>query len=336
MPLSSKDYKGILEIIVKINAAHSRAEICKIFYEDIQGLVPFPAASLLSLDTSTYGLSQHENPLFLFNIPASKHNLWLDHYHKTDPIVLGLLSGALKNLKNEAVRYSDFTSPSRLEDTEFGCDFMPLLPFFYAASAILAPQGDELMAFGLLRPKDDRDFSDREKDILNLLLPHLSSAFHNLKLRDMVASLQGIGIVVIGVDGRPSYINELAADALNGRPIEAIPDPSGSTVPVYFQSERGVYRIRATQMGKGREKVIILAPILSDEHLESRSSTFGFSKRENQVVSLLSRGFSNKEIAERLFISEDTVKNHLRHIFEKAKVKSRSKLMSKVLGFRSR
>ena len=50
------------------------------------------------------------------------------------------------------------------------------------------------------------------------------------------------------------------------------------------------------------------------------------SFRERQVVSLVSQGYRNKEIAERMFISEQTVKNHLHNIFDKLGVSDRLEL----------
>ena len=48
------------------------------------------------------------------------------------------------------------------------------------------------------------------------------------------------------------------------------------------------------------------------------------SKRERQVLAEITAGFSNAEIAERLFISEKTVKNHITNTFEKLGVSNRS------------
>ncbi|MEH3033060.1 MAG: response regulator transcription factor [Aeromicrobium erythreum] len=45
--------------------------------------------------------------------------------------------------------------------------------------------------------------------------------------------------------------------------------------------------------------------------------------RELQVLRLVARGLSNREIAEELFISENTVKNHIRNMLEKLQMKSR-------------
>lgn len=48
------------------------------------------------------------------------------------------------------------------------------------------------------------------------------------------------------------------------------------------------------------------------------------SKREREVLALLADGFSNREIAKELFISEVTVKVHLRHIYKKLGVRNRT------------
>ncbi|MEI7902464.1 MAG: response regulator transcription factor [bacterium] len=53
------------------------------------------------------------------------------------------------------------------------------------------------------------------------------------------------------------------------------------------------------------------------------------SRREQEILSDLLRGFSNKDIAASLSLSVFTVKNHLRHIYEKLHVRSRTDVMFK-------
>lgn len=50
-------------------------------------------------------------------------------------------------------------------------------------------------------------------------------------------------------------------------------------------------------------------------------------EREEQVLRLLAKGYSNSEIAEELFLSEGTVKNYISTLYEKIGIKGRTKLM---------
>jgi DNA-binding NarL/FixJ family response regulator len=50
------------------------------------------------------------------------------------------------------------------------------------------------------------------------------------------------------------------------------------------------------------------------------------SQREREIVALVAQGYKNKEMAEKMFISEQTVKNHLHNIFDKLGVSDRLEL----------
>ena len=54
------------------------------------------------------------------------------------------------------------------------------------------------------------------------------------------------------------------------------------------------------------------------------------SPREDQVARLVANGRSNRQIAERLFISEQTVKNHIQSIFRKLAISNRVELTIRV------
>jgi DNA-binding NarL/FixJ family response regulator len=53
------------------------------------------------------------------------------------------------------------------------------------------------------------------------------------------------------------------------------------------------------------------------------------SKRETEIVELVARGLANKEIAANLEISVETVRVHLKHIYEKLHVRSRTEAAMK-------
>ncbi len=65
----------------------------------------------------------------------------------------------------------------------------------------------------------------------------------------------------------------------------------------------------ATMIKRGDERQQVPAPRLTDRELE--------------VLKLVARGLNNRDIAKELFISENTVKNHIRNILEKLQLHSR-------------
>jgi DNA-binding NarL/FixJ family response regulator len=54
--------------------------------------------------------------------------------------------------------------------------------------------------------------------------------------------------------------------------------------------------------------------------------------RETQVLQLISDGLANREIGQHLFLSEETVKSHVRHLL--AKLQARSRAHAVAIGFR--
>jgi DNA-binding NarL/FixJ family response regulator len=58
---------------------------------------------------------------------------------------------------------------------------------------------------------------------------------------------------------------------------------------------------------------------------------YGLTPQEQTVTSLVCRGFSTREIGERLHISANTVQDHLKSIFDKTGVRSRRELVVAIL-----
>lgn len=60
----------------------------------------------------------------------------------------------------------------------------------------------------------------------------------------------------------------------------------------------------------------------------------GISKREKEIVDLILKGYSNRKIANQLFISLSTVKTHIKNIFHKLKVESRFEIIATLSKFK--
>jgi DNA-binding CsgD family transcriptional regulator len=65
-----------------------------------------------------------------------------------------------------------------------------------------------------------------------------------------------------------------------------------------------------------------------DKCIVGASEKYALTNRESEILKLLSKGLSNNEICDRLFISLSTVKKHVYHLYTKTGVKSRTQLIN--------
>ena len=76
--------------------------------------------------------------------------------------------------------------------------------------------------------------------------------------------------------------------------------------------------------------MVIVAPAGPKEVLRLSALGYGLSPREQDVVDLIVRGYSTRQISQDLYISEYTVKDHLKNIFGKVGVRGRSALVKQL------
>ncbi len=80
---------------------------------------------------------------------------------------------------------------------------------------------------------------------------------------------------------------------------------------------------------KQRQFEILSSGIAQDgEGLETFFSTYNISSREREIIDLLLKGKSNKEIEDKLFISINTVRNHIYNIYRKLGIRNRVELVN--------
>ena len=67
---------------------------------------------------------------------------------------------------------------------------------------------------------------------------------------------------------------------------------------------------------------------------ESKLESLGITPRELEILELIAQGLSNKEIAERAFVSENTVKTHSSRVFDKLGARRRTQAVQLGKDFR--
>jgi DNA-binding NarL/FixJ family response regulator len=93
---------------------------------------------------------------------------------------------------------------------------------------------------------------------------------------------------------------------------------------------KSIRSVVAGQYWVGREAVTDLVRVLRDlipqAGEEAKKKAFGLTPRELEIVSAIVLGFTNRDVARKFNISEDTVKHHLTNIFDKVGVSNRLEL----------
>lgn len=82
------------------------------------------------------------------------------------------------------------------------------------------------------------------------------------------------------------------------------------------------------------EKEVIVSGGTVFERDDLAVATLGLSARELDVLELMALGFSNQEIADKLFVSLNTIKTHSSRIFEKLEVSRRTQAVEKARKMR--
>lgn len=327
--LTSRDYKQVLDIIDTAYSTYDdTSKLFQVVFEKLQKLIRINSAGYIPWNAGTRNF-QFDGHV-LFNASSKDLALYLQSYASLDPYIE---NGIHLSALNRAVKITDFVSVAQYEKTRYVREYAPMIPCFYEINAMLSYQGDPIGGLAFHRQPGERDFTEREREILNVLLPHLSNAVHKMELLDVVMPSEEIGVIVLGPKGRPLYVNGEARKALNGASVMGIPDPGLSAESTLFRSGATTYRVRTSQARCNKKwKVVYLEPHPAQHDLETKLSDYGLSKREREIALWVIRGLSNRTIAERLFICEQTVKDHLHDIFDKMKIHRRAELAAKIYG----
>lgn len=81
-----------------------------------------------------------------------------------------------------------------------------------------------------------------------------------------------------------------------------------------------------------RREIVMPAPDFTRD--DSELQRLGISKREYEVLELIAQGLSNQEIAEKLFISLNTVKTHSSNLFMKLEARRRTQALQRAKELR--
>ena len=126
----------------------------------------------------------------------------------------------------------------------------------------------------------------------------------------------------------PRSLEEMCERFLCGQSSGAgVQETQSVTLPLSGQSLKGTLQLVQDDATKHRLVVVRFDTAKAAVCQRSRMRAYGMSNREEHVATALADGLTNVEIADRIGISVRTVENHLRSIYRKVGVNSRTKLI---------
>ena len=218
----------------------------------------------------------------------------------------------------------------------------------------------------LWRGHDALPYTAEDIDYLSRCAPRLTEALRLRQARTFsepaVSQRHALGPVVLLLDEDLNVVSQTTAaqDWLHaliprepGRP--AIPASVYNVAAQLLAQEHGVdtheaftrvhlaegfwVTLRAARLGgvhaDGQERIAVTLEETSPlERLEVFLRCFALSPREAELMHLLATGGATRDLAQRLFVSEHTIQDHLKSIFAKTGSRNRTMLVSRALGAR--
>lgn len=288
--------------------------------------------------------------------------LFRQYYYTLDPFYGSLHDDQAVVTTEHVVR------PKDLLNTEYYNDFLKPQSIKHQMAIYLKSHGRLLGTIALFRPHNKPAFSTNERSKAELIATYLSGALEKAIFADKVKKCEQIidsiapdlpykGIIALDGALDPVYSsfggarNTIAAnktepahsidevprevfercrtlrDSMRQKSQAACQDATAGSCEAKLPAGLRVIEDRGRSMF-----LFCMAQEGSETRIAAALANLGLSRREQEITLLVSKGFKNKEIAEQLFISEYTVENHLRSIYEKTGVKNRTSLAHRVNG----
>jgi DNA-binding CsgD family transcriptional regulator len=184
--------------------------------------------------------------------------------------------------------------------------------------------------------KAGRDFTMRDRFVLELLTPHLNRLWHAATTRRLLgqalaeldrADEQGSrGVIFFGTAGEVEFVSPPAHRLLR----DFFPPTSGTALPpalgAWLESRPSQPLLR-----RRGDRRLVVGRTGDALILEERVAEVPLTAREREVLAWVARGKTNGEIAELLWLAPSTVRKHLENVYGKLGVSTRTAAAARFL-----
>jgi len=317
--------------------------------------VPWVGACVATHDPATHMLTSARKYGDLRDRNSHDHEFGLIEYGTVEPTAFTELAKA----EVPAAGVHLLTNGEIERSGRMGTFMKPNFGFADEARLLFREGNQAWGAMALFRGDDDRPFDSGEVDFLASLSAPFAHGVRTGMLTRLAAvpppsQVTGPAVVIVGSDNQIVQMSlgaeERLADLISG---EASGDPLAPVAALigaarrYGRGETQIPPRCRLRAASGMWLVLHAGPLSSTGDREGEVvitieearppeivalvvAAFGLTPRERDVVQLVLQGVDTKEIAASLHLSTYTVQDHLKSVFDKADVRSRRELISRI------
>ncbi len=298
------------------------------------------------------------------------HNQYINKFHRSDPVILNRDLNALRHTQADArtdvYRLSDVCDQNTFVKTDDYNDFLKPSGIRHVLALAVKPKtvnNDLLVIVGFHRPHGMRDFGDNAIRRAISIAPIVGSTIARLTFKEHLEKYKLLSENLKSVWDNTGYL--ILDDALQIKEMsDCVRNKTYGNLPFLMQrvsqavtsliksgrrqvnisslcpdSDRTAlnqninFSVSKTISENGVLRFIVrLGFVHTNIAISKCAEEFGWTLREGEIVMTLAQGLTNTQISESLLISVRTVENHLRSIYSKADVTSRTQLLRQLLS----
>lgn len=320
--------------------------------DGIYRLIPYQSAAFFLVNPESM---QYKDPVFRDLDPGLFYR-YAEYYESKDIYKKEVFSRGMPAVD----RSSDYMEYRRWEKNEHRTDFLLPQGIYNIACLQIVGNGKLVGEVSLHRNERQPDFSNEEMEIINVLHEPVSSAFTRFRLqsqRDFLMEIiekihlqENAGYILMDSSFNIINYNKLAASLFDNNADgkifavhlreqfrRLIKDKGDHLFSGLYENHYEVsafgkikYRTAFISDRHGREFFLTLIENVHENVAFHNLSRCSLTRREKEIAELILRGKSNFEICRQLYISENTLKTHIKQLYNKLNVKNRAEMAYRV------
>lgn len=267
--------------------------------------------------------------------------------------------------KLDIVAIKDIMPMKKYRNSEYYNDFLKEYNLSYTVAVPLKFNNHHIGGIGIHKPKESGDFTNKEMLILTNMAKFISSnlykflAFSQIKFQEMMLTnaIHHLPVGILMLDSKFSLLHyNSIAEEYCSKIVSSTYDKSMHNLFSHLLSKldtrlfNDLNRKRKVEL---QSYIFEILPLQASTLLNNKTEKFysifiypksfkkvhsfkkaivkyNLSKREIEIIDLLSKGYNNREIASHLYVSINTVKSHLNNIYNKLDVNNRTAVLHKI------